>query len=286
MRRRSGLALVCALSVGLTGAACGKTESEQEQQPVTLRTVTMFGAEDANMAVYQQIRREFEEEYGYITVVDESGSSDEQWKEGVAMDFCVGNEPDVLQFFTDANADQLIFMDKFVTLEEIRSVYPEYAADTYDWALEQVANRDGVQRAVPTCGFWEGMYCNRDLFERYGVALPTDWESLCTAIRVFRENNVVPIACSLSHVPHYWMEYLLLFCSGEETYLSDCETVPEDWVRALTLFADLREMGGFRTGRTALPMSTPGSFFPTRRRRCLWRGTGIFPSLRIRRTPL
>lgn len=227
------------------GCRAVPVESGAGEREVTIRTVTMFGVGDANRTVYNQIRQEFENTYDYITVEDESRTSDEQWKEQVVADFCVGNEPDVLQFFTDATANELVDMDKFVTLEEIREEYPEYAADTYTWALDQVTNEDGVQRAVPTTGFWEGLYCNQDLFDAYDVPLPTDMESLRYAIEVFRENDIVPIACSLSHVPHYWMEHFLLYSAGKELYMGPYDQVPQAWEDGLELFAELRQMGAF-----------------------------------------
>ena len=45
-----------------------------------------------------------------------------------------------------------------VSIEDIRAEYPDYAADTLDSALQAAANTDGVERAVPTTGYWEGLY--------------------------------------------------------------------------------------------------------------------------------
>ena len=75
---------------------------------------------------------------------------------------------------------------KFVTVEEIQKEYPDYAKDTKNSALNQAANSDGVKRAVPTTGYWEGMYCNRDLFEKYSIPVPTDWDSMLYAIEEFQ----------------------------------------------------------------------------------------------------
>lgn len=231
----------------LLASACSKTEHRvvQKDDTVTLRSVTMFGGSDANAAVYEQLWQGFVEEHPNIRIIDESRTSDEQWKAEVAADFCAGNEPDVLQFFTDATANQLIRMDKFVTVEEIREYYPDYAKDTYPWALEQVANSDGVMRAVPTTGFWEGLYCNSDLFEKYHVDYPTDWESFQRAVRIFNQHGIVPVACSLSEVPHYWVEHFMLYCAGEESCTQIPEKVPQEWCRALSMFQEMHEMEAF-----------------------------------------
>ncbi len=215
------------------------------KNPVTLKTVSMFGGTDANTDVYQAINKEFMEENSYITIEDNSQASDEDWKAAMAADFSVGNEPDVFQFFTDATAGTILATDKFVTLDEIRAEYPDYACDTLEAALDAVTNPDGVRRAVPTTGYWEGLFCNRDLFEKYDVKLPTDWASLVTAIRKFRQHDIIPIACSLNNVPHYWIEFLLLYTAGEESYVSVPDEAPKDWIRGLETFRTLRELGAF-----------------------------------------
>lgn len=216
-----------------------------EGNPVTLKTVSMFGGTDPNAPVYQEIIENFSKEYPYITVEDNSQSSDEEWKAAVAADFSVGNEPDVLQFFTDATANTIVATDKFVTFDEIKAEYPDYAADIFPEALEAVANTDGVSRAVPTTGYWEGLFCNKDLFDQYNLELPTDWDSLVTAIETFKANGIIPIACSLNNVPHYWVEFLLLYAAGTEGYTSVPETAPAEWVKGLETFKTLRDLGAF-----------------------------------------
>lgn len=220
-------------------------ESSEESQQVTLRTVSMYGGENKTAYIYQDITHRLMEENSGLIIEDSSQSSNEEWKASVNADFAVGNEPDVIHFFTDATADMLVKTGKLVTLEEIRSVYPDYAKDTLDSALQAAANTDGVIRAVPTSGYWEGLFCNKDLFDQYGVELPTDWDSLVTAIKIFKENGIVPIACSLNNVPHYWIEFLMLYSSGVEEFTQIPERAPQNWAKGLDLIKELRDMGAF-----------------------------------------
>ena len=39
-------------------------------------------------------------------------------------------------------------------------------------------------------------------------------------MRRFKENDIIPIACSLNNVPHYWIEFLMLYASGVDEYTS------------------------------------------------------------------
>lgn len=220
-------------------------EESKETRQVTLQTVSMYGGDNKTAYLYREINNRLMEEEKGLVIEDNSKSSNEEWKASVNADFAVGNEPDVIHFFTDATADMIVKTGKLVTLEEIRSVYPEYAKDTLDAALQSAANTDGVLRAVPTSGYWEGLFCNKDLFEQYGVELPTDWDSLVTAIKIFKANGIVPIACSLNTVPHYWIEFLMLYSSGIEEFTQIPETAPEGWAKGLELLKVLRDMGAF-----------------------------------------
>lgn len=241
-----------------SGAAA---DAEADGNPVTLKTVSMFGGTDPNAEVYAAINDEFMAENSHVTIEDNSQTSDEEWKAAVNADFSVGNEPDVIQFFTDATADTILATDKLVSVEEIRAEYPDYAKDTLDSALAAAANTDGVQRAVPTTGYWEGLFCNKDLFDQYDLELPTDWASLEKAITTFKENDIIPIACSLNNVPHYWIEFLMLYAAGPEEYTTVPETAPEGWIKGLEMFKTLRDMGAFPADTDTVDDAYVGQLF-------------------------
>jgi len=222
-------------------------------EKITLTTASMMGGTDPNTDAYQAVIDAFTEKYPNVTIEDSSQVSDQTWKAKVAAQFSVGDEPDVIQFFTDNNASEVLASDQFVTIEEIREVYPEYAADIMDSAWQASANPDGVNRAVPTTGYWEGLYCNKDLFDEYDLALPTDWDSFITAVETFKENGITPVAVSLNEVPHYWIEHLMLSKAGGEEFTTvptDADgnlvaEAPESWVEGLTILKDLYDMGAF-----------------------------------------
>ncbi len=233
-------------STGDSGTGTGtETGNDTKVEKVTLNTVSMFGGTDPNAEVYQEINKEFMAANENITIEDNSQSSDEEWKAKVATDFASGNEPDVIQFFTDATANAIVATDKLMAVEDIKKEYPDYAKDTLPAALDAVTNTDGVQRAIPTTGYWEGLFCNKDLFDQYNIELPTDWASLETAIKTFKENGIIPFAVSLNNVPHYFVEYLMLYSAGEESYTSVPEIAPAEWTKGLETFKTLRDMGAF-----------------------------------------
>ncbi len=232
-----------------------------KKNPVTLTTVSMYGGTDPNAVNYQEISAKFMEEYSYVTIEDDSQTSDQDWKTKIAADFAVGNEPDVIQYFTDANASDVLAANKFVSIDEIRAVYPDYAGDILDSALKAAANPDGVQRAVPTTGYWEGLFCNKDLFDQYSLELPTDWDKMVTAIETFKANGIIPIAVSLNNVPHYWVEFLMLSAAGPDGYAQVPAEAPADWVKGLDMFKTLRDMGAFPVDTDTIDNDLAGELF-------------------------
>lgn len=226
----------------------GETQqAEPTGNPVTLKTVSMHGGTDPNAKNYQDINKALMDQYSYITIQDDSSTSTQDWKTKVAADFAVGNEPDVIQYFTDANASDVLEADKFVTYDEIKAAYPDYAKDTLPEALDAVANLDGVKRAVPTIGYWEGMFCNKELFEDNGLEIPTDWASFLKAVETFKAKDIIPVAMSLNEVPHYWIEHLLLGMSGKAGYeaVPTADAIPQEWIAALDTIKTLKDMGAF-----------------------------------------
>lgn len=238
---------------------------KEEKATVVLKTVSMYGGTDCSADNYRQINEKFMEENQNVLIEDNSQTADQDWKEKIAADFAVGNEPDVIQYFTDANANDVLAADKFVTIEEIRKEYPEYASDTKLEALQAAANPDGILRAVPTTGYWEGIFCNQDLFDQYELELPYDWEQFLTAIKVFQQNDIIPIAVSLDNVPHYLMEALLLSSLGEENYSKVPTEVTADWMYGLSMIKTLRDYGAFPKDTDTIDNEAASELFRNKR---------------------
>lgn len=249
MRKMSkviSMAMASILVVGLA-AGCGAPASKEGTgaKKVTLKTVSMFGGTDPNAVTYQAINEQFAKDHPNVTLADDSTTTSQEWKTKIAADFAAGNEPDVLQYFTDYNAKDVLAADKFVTVEEIKEKYPEYARDIKPEALKLASAPDGTSYAVPTTGYYEGMFCNKELFDKYNLELPTDWPKLLTAIETFKKNDIIPIAVSLNEVPHYWVEHLLLSAAGPDEYTTVPSKAPQSWVQGLDMFKTLRDMGAF-----------------------------------------
>ncbi|MBE5796578.1 MAG: extracellular solute-binding protein [Clostridiales bacterium] len=229
---------------------------------VTLYTVSSFAGADASAAAYVELLKAFEESTGHV-VVDSSASSDETWKTSVLYDFAAGNEPDILFFFA-ASADSAPILSRVVPIDEINAAYPDLMLPEN----ASVAETDGRVYAIPVRPFWEALFVNTDLFERYGVALPDTWDKLETAIRRFTEEGVVPISVSLSDIPHYLVEMSILVCSSPEEYAArpaSLEEVPASWYEGMALIRRLYQLGAFADNASATTEEMSSQLFRTKK---------------------
>ena len=169
------LALLLAVLMVLSLAACGQTATPNDSQtadepkgsgtteqpastPVTLNVVTSYGGDDGNRKNFEAAVKAYEEAPGN-KINDGSATSNEEWKAKVLTDFETGSEPDVLFFFTNADAEPFITANKVVSIDEIRAEYPDYAANMKESMMATAA--DGKHYSVPSSGFWENMFVNK-----------------------------------------------------------------------------------------------------------------------------
>lgn len=260
------LVLVMALSLVACGQSAAPTEesaapsagtenTEPAKEPVTLNVVTSYGGDDGNRKNFEAAVKSYEEATGN-KVNDGSATSNEEWKAKVLTDFETGSEPDVLFFFTNADAEPFISAGKVVSIDEIRAEYPDYAANMKD-SMMAVAS-DGKQYAVPSSGYWENMFVNKSVLDACGIEVPGPdytWDQFLADCQTILDNGYTPIACSLVEVPHYWFEFAVMN-NGSLANQLEVPTVDADgklvddaaaqkWIAALNDLKELYELGYF-----------------------------------------
>ncbi len=234
------LALVMVLSLGTVAFAADS---------VTLNVVTSYGGDDGNRANFEAAVKAYEASTGN-KVNDGSATSNEEWKAKILTDFETGSEPDVLFFFTNADAEPFVTAGKVVSVDEIRAEYPDYATNMKS-SMMAVAS-DGKQYSVPSSGYWENMFVNKAVLADCGIEVPGPdytWDQFLSDCAVIKEAGYTPIACSLVEVPHYWFEFLVMNNGTVENQLdvpaSVDDAAGQKWVAALEDFKALYEAGFF-----------------------------------------
>lgn len=138
-----------------------------------------------------------------------------------------------------------------VSIDEIRSEYPDYASNMND-DLIAASPADGKKYAVPVNGYWEAMFVNTKILEDAGVEVPgadTTWEEFMEDCEKIKNSGYTPIAAALGNIPHYWWEYSIFNHESPENHLeipqSAEDEIGQDWVAGLGDVKDAYERGYF-----------------------------------------
>jgi len=263
------IAILLALLLTLSLAACGDSTSPIEpdtenpinagittpQVGVSITVVTSYGGDDGNRRWFAEAVKTYEASTGN-TVIDNSATSNEEWKAKVLTDFETGSEPDVLFFFTNADANAMINAGKVVSIEEIREVYPDYATNMRLSMMSEAA--DGKHYAVPSAGIWENLFVNKKVLHACGIPVPGPgytWDQFLIDCETIKNAGYTPIACSLYEVPHYWFEFAVMNNGTLDNHLELPEIsatgslvdndVSHKWIAALNDIRHLYECGYF-----------------------------------------
>lgn len=217
--------------------------------PVELNVVSTYAGNDSNAQNFADAVKAWEDSTGN-TVVDGSQTSNEEFKAQVANDFQTGSEPDVLFYFTGADANSFIDGGKVMSLDEIRAEYPEYGANMDDAKIPSASN--GKKYALPVNGIWESLFINTRVLEEAGVEVPGadyTWDQFLADCEKIKAAGKIPVAVALGEVPHYWFEYTIFNYNGLSNHLtlptSADDEIGQNWVKGIEDIKTLYEKGYF-----------------------------------------
>ena len=241
--------IMAAIMVISIFAGCNSTTGSGGK--VELTVVTPFSDSDGNRQNFVNAYTAYEKASGNKIIDVETAYVNEEWKAKVLADFQNGNEPDVIFYFTRADADELIKNGKIVSIDDIRKEYPDYAANMKE-SLMPVSTYDGRQYAVSVYGYWEGLFVNKKVLADCGVAMPGadyTWNQFLADCRIIRDKGYTPIACSLKEVPHYWFEYCVYnngtVSSHPKLPASAGDEIGKNWAAGLNDIKTLYDEGFF-----------------------------------------
>lgn len=245
----SGMFILSAVSpAGVASAQ--ETEAGISFSPAVISVETTYAGEDVNAENFKEALNAWCAQTG-CRVDNRSANSNEMFKEMVREEFASGTEPDVLFFFTGADANSFIAADEVVPVDRIREDYPEYASNMND-DLIPVSLVDGRAYSVPVNGFWEGLYYNSEILKESGAEVPGTgytMEQFIKDCRKIKKTGYIPIAASLGEIPHYWWEYMIFNQQTPKTHDLIPQTAGDEtgqqWVRGIETVKKLYGEGFF-----------------------------------------
>lgn len=220
-------------------------ERSEQQQKVTLRFISSWGGYDSKAEPLQQVLDQFMQKHPNIVVINESISG-EDFLPKIKTDFASGNDPDVFGLWPGSDIRALIKANKVADLTELLTEGTEwkksFRSDVWDYTTF-----DNKIYGLPFEIIYECMFINRDLFEKYDVQIPNNFEELLTAVRKFRNHGIIPIAYNSSSEGTYIYQNIVMKLGGKQEVENPFRdgTVAESYIKAMEYVKKLYQEGAF-----------------------------------------
>lgn len=250
--RKLTVSLMLVAFAGALLAGCGSNKDSaspdgafspttgKEEKQIKLRVATSFAGSDPWVASWTDAVQSFQDANPNITIVDESTPvNQEALRTKVKADAATGNLADVLFYFNGSETKMLQETGAIVSWEDELAKNPEWAG-TFNAAILDKVKYDGKLYSLPYIGFYEGLFWNKELFDKHQLEAPTTFDAFMKAVDTFAANDMIPFATSLT--TPYIQEALVLSQVGPE---GQQLAYDPSWAPALNIIKDLSDRKAF-----------------------------------------
>lgn len=176
---------------------------------VTGLTAIQAGASDVLTIEFFQQKSEEAAQVGYQEIIDKFNEENPDIK--IEMN-TVPDAPTVLTSRVASGDIPVIFTDFPTQVQFRQKVANGYIQDLSDQeflqnveqsALDMTQQEDGKYYALPFSRNYMGVWYNIDMFEEYGLEIPTTWDDFVAVCETLKENGITPMGLS-AKVPDVW----------------------------------------------------------------------------------
>lgn len=192
----AAIAACAAVALFASGCAGGASESSDGGSKASEGVTTIdFAIHVANPAdqepAFNAVVESFEAENPDIDI-NLLGKEQSDHIRSIKMQSQSDKLPDMF-WILQASAEELNDAGALMDLKPFLDSHPELAKELRP-NMVQAFEADGVQYGLPYQPLVTGLFCNKALFDQFGLPLPTTFEDLENAAKVFSENGIVTIA--------------------------------------------------------------------------------------------
>ena len=166
--------LMMVMSISLLSGCGGKSTEKEDAETIT---VYLWSTN-----LYEKYAPYIQEQLPDINVEFVVGNNDLDFYKFLKKN---GGLPDIITCCRFSLHDASPLKDSLMDLS-ITNV----AGAVYDTYLSSFMNEDGSVNWLPVCADAHGFVVNKDLFEKYDIPLPTDYESFVSACEAFEEVGI------------------------------------------------------------------------------------------------
>lgn len=253
------------------GTAKVPTENEKigDDEVIELHVLTNWTSTSLLTEPMNQLIEEWNATGKYKITYEGLPSSDARTKISVSM--AAGNPPDVCwctYSYALEYAKQGLLMDWREVYENPE--YKEFKQYFSEKVLNSPVDTEGNIILCPHEAAIDGLFCNMEVFNKYGWELPETWEDLIEIAKKCKEEGIAALVTGGADLRFSWLGSILMGrCCGVENSLElasgDAMTSWDDpqygFVEAMTKFQELVDAGGFADGVLGISMSEADQMF-------------------------
>ena len=279
-----GIAIVTIFSVIMVACAGDKTKnSVNSQNPVvperidTVELMTTWGGVDSKAGSLKEIIAKFENENNTIKISNQSIFGDE-YLPTLKTRFASGNEPDVFGLWPSSDIKYLVKANKLADLTD-KLKQDRTWMDSFNQASFEYTTYGNRIYGIPFELVFEGLFINRDLFDKFQVKKPENYEELKTAINTFRANGIIPIAYNSSAEGSYIYQNMVASLGGykgiEESIVDG--KINKYYIEAMKYIKELYDMKAFPKDALLLNSNERNQLFFTKQAAMIVQGSWFIP---------
>jgi raffinose/stachyose/melibiose transport system substrate-binding protein len=220
-----------------------------------LTFMNSWGGYDSKAGVIDEILTDFQTDNPDVTVVNQTLSGDD-FLPLIKEKFATGDQPDVFGLWPGSDIRSLIAAGKVADLTALINSDPDWK-NSFDSGMWPQVEQDGKIYGLPVEITFEGLFINKDLFKKYGVEVPQDYDGLIKAINVFKANNVIPIAFNCKPEGSYLYQNIAMSLGGksvEKPFKNG--RIDNCYIQAMRIMKDLFKLGAFPENNECFSMES------------------------------
>ncbi len=236
--------VICLLLACLTITYCCTSCGDSDKTNVNIKICSILGS-DEDLSIYSEVIADYTKEHSNVIIngvtTDKSGSY--KMELSLASTYQSSDAPDIVYYSYISDMSEL--SDYFVTIDEIREDYPDFASSVSEAALNSVAADDGGRYCIPIRADWQGIIVNAALFRKNSLTVPESWEDIIDAADFFQDKSIYLFANPLDD-SNSLLEYLVRGTGGiDSVYSAINGSADSSWTVALEIINRLDELGAF-----------------------------------------
>ena len=164
-------------------------------EKVSVVLATNWGEGDAKYDYFYPLFEKFQEEHKDTMDITLQTYSTEDYKTKIKTQTASGDLPDVFTYWGGGMMKDMVDAGLLLNVDDYFAASSDVKKEDFeDGAFAYYTSGDGNAYGIPIESTRGIFIANKSLFEQYDLAYPTTYEELVEVSKVFRENDIIPLA--------------------------------------------------------------------------------------------